>query len=176
MRRTPRLVAPTLLAALVLTGCLPSSPAPSPPPTPDADPVFASEEEALAAAEEAYADFLTAVDGVLAAGGIYDGQLTGLATTEVIAQEEQAFASFRSQGWRLTGSSTFKMRIQQFTDSTVVTYSCDDISQTDVLDASGRSVVSPDRPSLVPFEVAFDVTSDGLVIAYRTPWDGGGVC
>jgi hypothetical protein len=54
MRRTARLPLPLLLITLVLAGCTQPDPMPTPPPTPSASPVFASDEEALAAAEEAY--------------------------------------------------------------------------------------------------------------------------
>ena len=57
-RRAPRRLGAALAAAgalaLVLTGCV-GSPAPTPSPTPtEAAPIFASDEEALAAAVKAY--------------------------------------------------------------------------------------------------------------------------
>ena len=50
-------VTAALAVVLLLTGCSLASPEVAPTPTPSATPVFASEEEALAAAEEAYAAY-----------------------------------------------------------------------------------------------------------------------
>ncbi|GMA92017.1 hypothetical protein [Homoserinibacter gongjuensis] len=138
--------------------------------------MFASDEEALAAAEEAYGKFLAAADTVLANGGIYDEQLAGLATDEVIANESKSFDTFRTNGWRLVGSSEFEMTLQRYGSDGVVAYSCDDIGGTDVVDSSGSSVVSSDRPVQVAFEVAFSLEDGHLLLANRTRWDGSGVC
>lgn len=176
MRRTASLPLPLLLTALLLAGCTDPSPMPTPPPTPSQTPVFASDEEALAAAEEAYGKFLSASDSVLSNGGHYDDELKAMATDAVIAKEMASFETFRTNGWHLVGSSAFEMTLQRYEPDTIVTYSCDDIASTDVLDDSGASVVSADRPTRVPFEVTFEIQGAALLIADRTRWDGGGVC
>lgn len=176
MRRTPRLVAPALLAALVLTGCLPSGPAATPPPTPDAEPVFASDEEALAAAEEAYSKYLATVDTILADGGSSPERLKPLVAGEIYELELGGFETFVANGWRGTGSTGFEMSLQQYSDLEVLAYACEDISATDVLDQEGRSVVPADRPVHYAFEVGFVVVAGALILETKEPWDGGGVC
>ena len=57
------------LLALVLAGCAPDVPAIQVPPTPTVTPLFASDEEALAAAEEAYAAYLAMSDEITSDGG-----------------------------------------------------------------------------------------------------------
>ena len=69
MRRTARLLPLAVLGAALLAGCLPTDPPVTPPPTSDLEPVFASDEEALAAAEEAYGAYLAAADEILSSGG-----------------------------------------------------------------------------------------------------------
>ncbi len=174
MRRSPRLVAPTLLAAVLLTGCLAPDPVPTPPPT-DAAPVFASDEEALAAAEEAYGRYLAVVDAIFSEGGASPERLLAHVSEDVYEQELPGFERIASNGWRGTGSTSFALTLQSFDDATVVVYSCDDVSSTDLLDASGRSIVKEGRLEHVPFEVVFD-PADEMRIVGRQVWEGSGVC
>jgi hypothetical protein len=67
------------------------------------------------------------------------------------------------------------LTLQTFDDREIRVYACNDYSETDVLDASGASVLSADKPTLRPFEVALDVV-DSLRITALDPWDGSGVC
>ena len=164
------------LVAVLLAACVPESPVVTPPPEPTATPLFASDEEALAAAEEAYRRFLAVIDHVLANGGQYANELSDLATDEVIAKEQEAFETFRINEWRLTGTSVPDVSIQRIAGNDVTIYSCDDISGTDVVDASGASVVDPGRPMKVPFEITLTFNSESLVISDRTRWEGSGVC
>ncbi len=175
MRRTPRLVAPTLLAALVLTGCLPSSPAPTPPATTDAEPVFASEDEALAAAEEAYALFQATADQIIRDGGASPERIEDMVSPDLYAREVAGYEQLRTNGWRGIGQTTFTLRLQAFSDDSVVAYACDDLTQTDVLDSAGQSVVRPGRETLLAYEVEFD-PSDDMRILRKDIWEGGGVC
>ncbi|QNO38421.1 hypothetical protein H4J02_05275 [Protaetiibacter sp. SSC-01] len=177
MRRSHRLVAPAMLAALLLSGCVPSDPTPTPPPTPDATPVFASEEEALAAAEEAYGKYLETVAVVMADGGAKPERLRPLLTEELFEQESAGYEEFASNGWRGVGSTTFTMQLQRadLAAGGVVAYVCDDRSGLDIVDAEGRSVVLGDRPDLAASVVEF-VWHDSLVLSSQEAWDGGGVC
>ena len=61
------LAAAFVLAAL--SGCVQTTEKPTPTPTAAATPAFASDEEALAAAEKAYAAYLAVLDDVTADGG-----------------------------------------------------------------------------------------------------------
>ena len=68
-----RILPSIALAALVVSlfsGCIPTEPlADTPAPQPTSTPVFASEEEALAAAVEAYAGYLEMSDLIASEGG-----------------------------------------------------------------------------------------------------------
>ncbi|HEU0180866.1 MAG TPA: hypothetical protein VFR16_01660, partial [Agromyces mariniharenae] len=85
--------------ALALAGCV-SAPTPTPTPT-AADtpaPIFASDEEALAAAETAYARFVEATTAVTNGGGASPDGLDSVASGEALEDERAAAARFREQG------------------------------------------------------------------------------
>ncbi|QEO10473.1 hypothetical protein [Protaetiibacter larvae] len=175
-RRILRAVPVVLIATLTLTGCLPGDPPVTPPATPSAEPVFASDEEALAAAEEAYGKYLAVVDAVFADGGANPERLLEVASESVYEIDRLGFEEMAQQHLRGTGAATFVLKLQSFesVDGEVVAYSCDDISATDILDADGRSIVAGSRPTRIPYEVRFD--GDPLTVVERTLWQGQGVC
>src|SRR4051812_14875779 len=94
-------IAALLIAGLglALAGCVPSEPPVTSPPTSDAQPVFASDEEALAAAEEAYGAYIAMVDEILRNGGDDGDRLAPLVSPELLAQQEEGFAAFRAKKW-----------------------------------------------------------------------------
>lgn len=174
MRRTSRLLTFGALCAALLVGCTPEL-SPTPSPSPSTEPVFASEEEALAAAEATYAEFLATMDAIFADGGRTPERLLQVSSDEVYAHEASGFANMRSEGRSGTGHVTFSMKLQSFTDSgTVTTYVCEDISETDILDEHGVSQVVPGRMTLLGYEVRFEGTP--LVVSSRTFWTGPDLC
>jgi hypothetical protein len=175
MRRTASLPLPLLLTALLLAGCTDPSPMPTPPPTPSQTPVFASDEEALAAAEEAYGKYMTAADEVIHGGGKQAELVQPYLSEDLYQRDKESFEQFTRNGWSGTGETTFAMELQQFDDATVVAYVCDDFTKTDVVDGNGHSVVATDRMTRVPYEVEFAV-SDQMRIVRKELWEGEGVC
>jgi len=175
MRRTPRLLAPPLLAALLLGGCTTPDPAPTPPHTTDAAPVFASDEEALAAAEEAYGKYIATVDAILNDGGADPERLEPLVSTEVYTRELEGFRSYQEHGWRGVGSTSFALSLQGYNEANVTAYVCEDLSATDVLDSTGASITPTDSPTLYAFQIAIQFEGEPLLTS-KEPWDSGGVC
>ena len=175
-------VAVVLVAALAATGCAPDPAAPHTP-APTSTPLFASDEEALAAAEEAYAAYVSVTDKIFQDGGSDLSALSSVTTGKQLAEDSEGFEDIAAQGYRSIGSTRFAdIQLQHYSataaEGIVVVYLCEDISDVDVFDPQGVSVVQPDRPDLVKFEVTFDrKTTDaaGLVVANRVPW-GDGVC
>lgn len=169
-----------LLAALVLAGCAAPDPEPTPTATPGAEPLFASEDEALAAAEEVYDEYLALMNGVLAAGGIGAEVLRSVASEKVVAEQDQGFAEYRAGNLRALGSisaDSYRLQTRDFANSSLVFYVCRDVSQVDVVDASGLSVVSHDRIDRGGFEVEI-ATQDGgeLLIERDDAWSGEPFC
>ncbi|MCU1575736.1 MAG: hypothetical protein JWP70_440, partial [Leifsonia sp.] len=145
------------LIVITLAGCAtPASPLSSPTPSAMHTPVFASDEEALKAATDAYAAYLAMSDTILADGGANPERLKEVATGKALEAELKGFALARSRGWYTTGSSTFdRLRVQSIdrshsTQAVVTVYLCVDVSKVDVRDSGGVSVVSPSRPARSP--------------------------
>ena len=175
MRRTARLPLPLLLIALALVGCTPADPMPSPPPTPSEAPVFASDEEALAAAEEAYGKYLATSDDIIRDGGAGPERLKPLVSDAIYEREAKGFTVLEERNIHGTGSTEFSLALQSYDDTRLTVYACNDYSKTDVVDVTGTSVLAPDRDTLKPFEVTLD-PKDSLRLIAMDAWDGGGVC
>jgi hypothetical protein len=183
MRRL--LLAAGAVAILVaISGCDPAEPRVTPAPTPSVTPVFASDEEALAAAEAAYAAYLAVSDAILADGGKDPERIYSVATESVGDQEQEGFEIFASKGYRSVGATTFDSgqieSVDAFASVDVVRiYICADSSSVDVVDSNGASVISPGRQARVPFSLGFDrseSTASGLILSSKELWQGGGVC
>ncbi|TFD29046.1 hypothetical protein [Cryobacterium cryoconiti] len=176
-----------LLAALSLAGCAPE-PAPQASETtaPTDAPVFASDAEALAAATEAYAAYLAMSDKILAEGGNDPDRIRAFASQKLAEIEMEGYANFRSKGLKSVGESRFSDLILQDESPSdiaglgaVTTYLCSDVSQVDVVDTNGVSVVADSRPDFTPFIVSFDLVSRdpvALIVASADVWEGAGVC
>ena len=188
MRRL-RTVPPLAIAALIacsVAGCLPLDPGPLRTIAPTGTPLFSSDEEALAAAEEAYAAYLAVSDQILNEGGADPERIDEVVTPEISAIEKAGYLDLANAGLRTVGRTTFFGTVLQRFEAepangrdVVTVYLCSDVSGVDVLDAGGNSVVSPDRPPLTAFEVAFDLADGGvmtLVVSREEPWPDSGVC
>jgi hypothetical protein len=139
--------------------------------------VFASDEEALAAAEEAYSKYISTIDLILAEGGAEPDRLRALASSELFELQKQGFASFIDRGWHAVGSTQLRnFTLQRYEQNNVTFYVCADISQVDVVDATGASQVTAERPSENAREAAIEWTGGRPVVTGDDVWAGGGVC
>ena len=146
--------------------------------------MFASDAEALAAAEKAYAAYLKVSDEVAQGGGHDADRLIGLAAGNLLTDDRSGFQTFVAKGWRSVGSTKLTnielqsadLKAGPGTPAAVVTYLCEDVSGVDVLDASGASVVSPQRPNEQQFQVTFDLSASKLIPSEREPWAASGIC
>jgi hypothetical protein len=144
----------------------------------------ASDEEALAAAEKAYREYLSVVDDVLQGGGVDTAGLGAVAADAALDQAEADAREFASLGYRTVGTTGLNsielQRVDPGTEDSipiVEAYVCEDVSQVDLVNADGVSLVSDDRPPLTPFQVSFGSEDKrGLVLTSRSAWDGEGVC
>ncbi|MEF3405440.1 hypothetical protein [Agromyces sp. CCNWLW203] len=179
------LAAAGALAAL-LSGCAGGAPTPSPSPSADAaEPIFASDEEALAAAEAGYSEHLALVDLLTAAGGADVAGLDDVATSEYAANIKESLQRLQESGARTEGSTRFDSAglIEQFDSdgaATVDVYLCLDVSEVRVLDASGKDVTPTDRKDRAPIQVELVSASAGdpahLLVAGAQSWSGDDFC
>lgn len=181
-RRMRRLALVGLL--LLLAGCVPTPAAsPSPVPTPTtAAPIFASEEEALAAAETAYAAYQAAVDASLQ--NLDDGGLTAVASGIALSQAKESVATFQREGKQLIGLTNVRtLRVVQTGgllsgagDPVMQIYGCIDTSSTDVVDPQGTSVVASDRRTSYPTVITLEWSDDRLRVNAVEVWEGDDFC
>ena len=170
--------AAVVLVALAVGGCVGEEPDGTPSPEPTATPLFGSDEEALAAAEEAYGRYQAVSDAILSDGGANPERLLEVATEEKLQYELDGYDELRSNGYVAAGRSEFdRMTIQNRDDSSVTVYVCDDITSLDVLGPDGSSVVAPDRPDRFPRTVTFTPNSELMLIVSNTDeWTGEDFC
>lgn len=175
-----------LTATLLLAGCMPPEPIVTAPPEPEVTPIFASEEEALAAATEAYAKYLEVADQILADGGNDPERILSVATPEWAAAQYDDYARARAEKLHSTGATTFDSVALQNYDRGAVSgvaivriYACIDVSAVDVFDENGKSLVIDTRPNRAPFEVEFEESKPPpkrLLVADEVPWGGQDFC
>jgi hypothetical protein len=187
-RIAPTVVGATLAAitvALALSGCVSADPKVTPQPHASATPLFATDAEALTAAEEAYAAYLKVSDQILADGGANPERILTVATEKASKLELEGFATFASKRYKSTGSTLFDhATLQAYSPLAaegrviVSIYVCQDVGNVDVFDESGVSVVSPTRPSRTAFEVGFNLSEKeaALMVSSNDVWEGNEYC
>jgi hypothetical protein len=170
------------LSIAALASCANPRPGEMPVPAPSVTPVFASEEEALAAAGDAYQRYLDVSNAIAQAGWVDTSGFDAVERGEALANEIETVAKYQRAGWRLLGASRFDtLSLQQVDDAgrgqvVIVVYLCLDVSETDVVDVNGTSVISSARPDRQALEVEFDDQGGDLKIARSDAWAGAGYC
>lgn len=182
-RRLAIVAAPLLLAALLLGGCTPEPRIPAAEPQPTATPLFASDEEALAAATAAYEEYLAA-SATAAKTDPFDAAALEQVTTETFLDRElKALEEITSQGLRIEGLATLSETVlqQRYIDEAhrevVVMYGCLDASGTKLVDTNGVDRTPADRRTRVDLEIEL-VETDGnrLVVNRSDVWAGESFC
>ena len=178
-------VAGAVVLLVGTSGCA-TEPAPAPTasasssPTPAA-PVFASDEEALAAATEAYANYLAVSNSVAQSGGKDSQQMATVAVGEALEEELQSLSELSKAERVGVGDVKFdSLTIQsaELNSGSVTAYVCLDVSETDVIDNAGTSVLPPDRVDRLPLEVSFTADKDAnvLLLERTRSWGGSNFC
>ena len=169
-----------------LSGCGTGSPVEIPTQQPTSTPIFASDEEALAAAQEAYAAYQSMGDLILSEGGENPDRIADVSVRSALKSSLESFETFRNDGLHSIGeASVDNISFQGYAPGNqggqdiVSIYLCLDVSGVDVIDSQGKSIVSQTRPAFQAFQVFLDLsdrTSTNLIVAAREPWGGPGVC
>ncbi len=170
------------LAALLLSGCVPSAPPATSTPSPAATPVFASEEDALVAAEAAYAEYLRVSDAITADGGTEPERIEPLVTAEQYEVELEGFLIYSSRGWKTTGASSFSdVVLQSYRDqggiANISLYVCSDISALKIFDSAGSDLTPSEVPERQTLQLFFTTqeTSD-LLLESAEIWNSESGC
>ena len=182
-RRLRLAVAPLVLLIAALTAC--AEPTRLPPPEEPAAraPLFASDEEALAAATEAYEEYLAVSNAILRDGGREPERLMGLVSSRVFDVENEGYALLRDNGWRATGSivlvqATLQQAINNDDGSAdTITYVCTSVAEADIVDSSGVPQTDPSRQTLLAHEVVIRFSDlEAFTIEEKSQWDSQSAC
>ncbi|WP_124293048.1 hypothetical protein [Microbacterium sp. ABRD28] len=160
----------SLVSVFVLvTGC-----APQPEPVESQGP-FATEEEAFAAAEETYRNYVEALNAVDLSDPETFEPVYEWTTGAANATERESLTQLAAKGWRKTGDSLLVSfaPVSSSTDppAAVAALACVDVSAVDVVDASGSTVVPETRPDRYAVELEFEssgTTDTGLTVSKST--------
>lgn len=181
--RARRLPLVLLLGVLLLAGCVPKPVDDPVEPAPSVAPIFASEEEALAAAVAAYEQYLKVSDEIAADGGANPERLQEVAGAALVDQEVAGFEEFAAAGFRSTGRTVILNPVLQQWEANPVEgqesiwmYVCSDVSGVDVINVDGVSVVSPDRPSRAPLQVGLTLEASRLLVSSKDVWPSDDIC
>jgi hypothetical protein len=171
--------------AVILTGCTPSTPPPTSTPTPtESAPIFASDEEALAAAVEAYEAYLETSGEITADSGANPERIAPFVAESYLPEVLKSYQNFSRNSLRSSGTSSIDtVSLSQVTDRDggieVQLHLCHDVTATRILNANGDDVTPPDRQNRLPLEVEFESTeasSNHLVVSSSELWPGDDFC
>lgn len=185
MLRRPALVGLAIALVVPLAACSDSTRLPQAEPSSEVAPLFASDEEALAAATEAYRSYIVVSSAV---SGSQDADTSLLAEVAVPTHVEDLSASIdslRSDGLRTQGAPVpFALSLQQYFeeengDVTVIVYVCLDVADYRVVNAAGVDQTPADRDDQVGLEVELWAINDlapTLKVAQSETWSGAELC
>lgn len=168
-------------ALLVLAGCVGAEPLPTLPPEPTSTPIFASEEDALAAAEEAYAAYLEMSNLISSEGGVEPERIAPFVTEDQLADELDGSAYLESNQIRTVGASVLnQVELQQYDEldayAEIVFYACVDVSGVRVLDSAGQDVTPSERAPTIALEVVVQAGTEEVLVADSAQWPDSGFC
>lgn len=149
--------AAALIAVVVLlAGCTPE---PEPTPTPTG---FTSEAEAFAAAEETYRAYVEAGNQVDLSDPATFEPVLSWTTGEQKALEHQSFTQLHAEGVSVSGqTNVVAVELLEWSRSTQLLRltACQDVSDVDLVDSAGNSMVSEDREPLQAQDVELVVVA-----------------
>lgn len=173
-----------LLVALMLGACTQPPPKPIPSASSTAEPVFASDAEALAAAEEAYGLYYETWNTIARDGGVNPQRIVPFTSASFSDSAVSGLERFEEEAVRASGDTVpYGMKVQSVAyDSTVprvVVYVCLDYSDARLINSSGTDVTPTDRLELNPISAEF-IGSKGdpatLVLDRNDKWPGQTFC
>ena len=159
---------PTATLALAVVAAALSGCAPAPEPTPTPTPAFASEEEAFAAAEEVYREYIEAVNAEH--GGDASADSHDYLTGTILESELENSRALEASGLHIEGDTVVRSFVGDETtidavQATVTGIACLDITSARVIDAVGEDVTPAERSDIYSIVVTFVGSSSSLLIS-----------
>jgi len=172
------------LAVFVLAGCS-NSARPAPPQASlvvEAMPMFASDEEALAAAELAYANYIEVSDQIARDGGANPERLEPYVSADIYRQQLAEYKDVQAKELRTSGGSTFdSFKIESYDEASgeIRAYVCLRTAGITVLNSASMDVTPVGRNNDLPLQVVFLIPANpnSLVsISQSDVWSGTNFC
>ena len=171
-------------AILLLPGCTGDAPIVLPSPESSTTPVFATDEEALAAAEAAYGEYLAASNAITGAEAADPQTVSPYIHPDYLPEILESITQLRQDKVHSSGPLTFdSATLQQYEDDmqgpiTVAVYLCVDAGGARLLDESNKDVTPPGRADRVPLEVTFESEerTTNLLMKSSDMWTGEDFC
>jgi hypothetical protein len=156
----------------MLAACTPQ-PEPAPKPTKTA--LFSSDAEAFKAAEETYAEYLTALNETDLSDARTFEPVYDWLTDTALASEKKSLSTYHAEKLHRTGLTDFDAFTPlSYADNVVIAHLCLDVSSVDLLSENNESLLQPDRATRRAMKVTFveGDTTTHLVIASNHKPDG----
>lgn len=150
------------VVALVVGAATACTPDPQPTPTPTG---FASESEAFAAAEATYRAYIDALNQVDLSDPATFEPVFALTTGDANAADRESFSQMHADGWQVSGATEIILvephSVGNASLSSVDLAVCSDVHDVGLVDKSGASVVSSDRPDIQSELVTLVASTNG---------------
>jgi hypothetical protein len=167
------------LATVVLTGCATPPQEINQPAEATAIESTLTEEQALALAEETYAEYLAISDQIARDGGRGVEALSQITTESFFVENKDLAEKVQQDGLRTEGKTVFdSFSVQNYSqgESFLTAYSCVRLGNINVFDSSGVNVTPNCRLNDVPMEITFEVVENKLQIKESRVWSGSNFC
>jgi len=176
---------PLALLATILAGCTQPTRLPPPEPSAAGEPLFASDEEALAAAFNAYGRYIRVSNTLSSSMDADTALLAEVAVVGHVEEVAESIEDLRAAGLRTEGQAEIRaFNLQQHFESangdvSVLTYVCLDVTNLRVVDEQGQDKTPAERDDLVGLEVVFwaiNGLDPDLKVASSKSWTGSDLC
>src|SRR5690606_35433643 len=130
---------------------------------------FSSDEEAFKAAEETYRAYTDALNEVDTSDPETFEPVFALSTGDFESGDRKNLSTMHAEGFVTSGTTQIRgfKGVSAADDYTEIVASlCVDVSQTDIRNESGQSIVSPDRPDVYAATVTFVTKTNALLISH----------
>ena len=191
-RRASRSLGAALAAlgalALMLTGCVGATEA-TPTPTStqvaptESAPIFASDEEALAAAVGAYQSYLDVAQMIGEDGGRDPERILDVASASYSEPAIAEYEALNERGYRITGrgdisATSLIERSAPHELPEVSIYACVGVGTTLLVNEAGSDITPKDRKQVVPMVLGFtaETSAQHLLLNTSDPWSGDDFC
>ena len=144
--------------------------------------MFASDEEALAAAEAAYANYISVSDQIARDGGAGAERLQPFVSDDLYEQQRQDYEGVLAKALRTTGASTFdSFRFESYDalSGDVRAYVCLRTGGIMVLNLASENVTPVGRNNDLPLQIVFRPGANqetAIVVAGSDVWSGTNFC